>query len=64
MQDKYFLLNYFRLLQKRWPIEISFRQTKGVLRFDGYPVRSIRSIERLWILLASTHLRKRVSIHL
>ena len=47
------ILDYY---SKRWPIEIFFRQTKGALGFEGYQVRSIRSIERLWILLAFTHL--------
>lgn len=41
---------------KRWPIEIFFRQAKGNLGFNGYQARSIRSIERLWTLLAFTHL--------
>ncbi|WP_208925308.1 transposase, partial [Desulfitobacterium hafniense] len=41
---------------KRWPIEIFFRQAKGNLGFNGYQVRSIRSIERFWALLSFTHL--------
>ncbi len=47
------ILDYY---SKRWPVEIFFRQAKGNLGFNGYQVRSIRSIERLWTLLALTHL--------
>ncbi|UOF91515.1 IS701 family transposase [Fodinisporobacter ferrooxydans] len=47
------ILDYY---SRRWPIEIFFRQTKQNLGFDGYQVRSIRAIERLWILLSLTHL--------
>ncbi|TWH56975.1 DDE family transposase [Desulfitobacterium sp. LBE] len=47
------ILDYY---SRRWPVEIFFRQAKGNLGFNGYQVRSIRSIERLWTLLAFTHL--------
>lgn len=41
---------------RRWPIEIFFRQAKGNLGFEGYQVRSIRAIERLWVLLSFSYL--------
>ena len=47
------ILDYY---SRRWPIEIFFRQSKGTLGFNKYQVRSIRSIERLWALMAFTHL--------
>jgi len=47
------ILTYY---SKRWPVEIFFRQAKGNLGFNGYQVRSIEAIERLWTLLAFTHL--------
>jgi hypothetical protein len=52
LDTKHILESY----SQRWPVEIFFRQTKGNLGFDGYQVRSIRSIERLWTLLSLTHL--------
>lgn len=47
---------YSTYYSKRWPIEIFFRQSKGNLGFDTYPVRSETAFTRLWILLAWTHL--------
>ncbi|WP_018249041.1 transposase [Orenia marismortui] len=41
---------------KRWPIEIFFRQEKSLLGLDNYQIRSIKGIERIWILQALVHL--------
>ncbi|PTX53972.1 DDE family transposase [Melghirimyces profundicolus] len=38
----------------RWAIETFFQQMKGKYAFDRYRIRSVRAIERFWILLLLT----------
>lgn len=47
------ILEYY---SKRWPIEIFFRQTKNNLGLNTYQVRSIKSIDRVLLLIALTYL--------
>jgi hypothetical protein len=50
--DTLTILEYYT---KRWCIEVFFRQAKG-LGFDKYQIRSIKGIERLWLLMSLCHL--------
>ncbi len=47
----------------RWPIEVFFKQEKGHLGFDKYQIRSIKGIQRLWILQSLVHLICTIGIH-
>jgi len=40
----------------RWPIELFFRQTKNVLAFDKYQIRSATGIKRFWLIMSLAHL--------
>jgi hypothetical protein len=40
----------------RWCIETFFQEEKGRLGFDRYQIRSIKGIERLWLLMSLCHL--------
>jgi len=51
--DTVTILEYY---SKRWPIEIFFREEKSVLGLDKYQIRSIKGIERIWVLQSFTHL--------
>lgn len=47
------ILEYY---SKRWCIETFFAQQKGSLGFGKYQIRSVKGIERLWILMSLFHL--------
>jgi len=51
--DSQTILEYY---SKRWPIEIFFRQTKGLLGLNKYQVRSTAAIDRILALIALTYL--------
>ena len=40
----------------RWCIETFFAQTKDTLGFGKYQIRSVKGIERLWLLMSLCHL--------
>jgi len=46
----------------RWCIETFFAQSKGNLGFGRYQIRSVRGIERLWLLTALFHLLSTVGL--
>ena len=39
----------------RWPVEVYFRQTKNILAFDKYQIRSAKRICRYWLLMPLAH---------
>ena len=39
----------------RWPVEVYFRQTKNILAFDKYQIRSAKGICRYWLLMPLAH---------
>ncbi len=43
-----------RYYQNRWDIEVFFKQQKTILGFKGYQIRSVKGIERFWLLLSLT----------
>ncbi|AGB40410.1 transposase family protein [Halobacteroides halobius DSM 5150] len=45
--DEKTILEYY---SKRWSIEVYFRQSKSILGLDKYQVRSIKAIDRIWVL--------------
>jgi len=47
--DTVTLLEYY---SKRWCIETFFEEHKGRLGFDKYQIRSIKAIQRLWLLMS------------
>lgn len=47
------ILEYYA---QRWCIEIFFKQEKVNLGFDKYQIRSIKGIERFWLLTSLVHL--------
>ena len=47
----------------RWCIETFFSQTKDCLGFGKYQIRSIKGIERLWLLTALFHLLSTIGLH-
>ena len=47
------ILEYY---SKRWPIEIFFKQTKNNLGLNTYQVRSVKSIDRLLVLISLTYI--------
>ena len=40
---------------ERWPIEVFFRQSKGVLALDKYQIRRAKGIHRYWLLMSLAH---------
>lgn len=40
----------------RWPVEVFFRQSKNVLAFDRYQIRSSKGIQRYWLIMSLAHL--------
>lgn len=54
------VLNYYT---NRWAIEVFFKQEKGHLGFDKYQIRSIKGIQRLWLLQSLVHLICTIGLH-
>lgn len=50
--DSETILKYYN---KRWSIEIFFKQTKGNLGLDSYQVRSVKAIDRILLLISLTY---------
>lgn len=46
------ILEYYH---HRWKIEVFFKQSKNLLGFSGYQMRSIKGIVRFWTLLSLAH---------
>ena len=40
---------------ERWPIELFFRQSKGILALDKYQIRCSKGIQRYWLLMSLVH---------
>ena len=40
---------------QRWPIEVLFRETKGKLALNTYQIRSVRGIQRFWLMMSTVH---------
>ena len=40
---------------ERWPVEVFFRQSKNVLAFDRYQIRSSKGIRRYWLIMSLVH---------
>ena len=49
------LWRYWRLISKRWPIELFFRQSKSKLALDKYQLRSRQGIQRYWLIMSLVH---------
>ena len=54
------ILDYYT---NRWPIEVFFKQEKGHLGFNKYQIRSIKGIQRLWLLQSLVHLICTIGLH-
>jgi len=39
----------------RWPVELYFRQSKNILAWDKYQIRSSKGIRRYWLLMSMAH---------
>jgi len=51
--DTVTILEYY---SERWCIEIFFEQEKGQLGFSKYQIRTMKGIERLWLIMSLCHL--------
>jgi len=51
--DTVTILEYY---SERWCIEIFFEQGKGQLGFNKYQIRTMKGIERFWLLMSLCHL--------
>jgi len=53
------ILDYYA---NRWCIETFFAQSKGCIGFGKYQIRSVKGIERLWLLTALFHLLSTIGL--